>query len=282
VAPAAGTHNLIINGISGCGWNVIYEIYSGVDQVTPIGSVATATGTAPSNPYTVTASITTGGPASLVSDYLQTDQLTPPDGPGQVSFGVASNCCETVFGDYKDVGGPGAQTLTYTYTQTGKRYAYEAIEIRGAANCNSPTPSPIVSPTDTPSASPTATPTHTPVPTATPTATRTVTNTRTPTPLPLLLTPHHPNPDPTGGDTVYLPFTITVDSTVSIKVYDIAGEMVVSPGSRFFSRGNQEWPWDLMNTARQRVSSGVYLCRIEADAAGGQSQVVWEKCSVLH
>jgi hypothetical protein len=119
------------------------------------------------------------------------------------------------------------------------------------------------------------------VPTATPSVTRTPTNTRTPTPLPLLLTPHHPNPDP-ATDTVWLPFTITADSTITIKVYDIAGELILAGAPKFYPLGNQEWPWDLLNTARQRVSSGVYLCRIQADASGGQTQVVWEKCSVLH
>jgi hypothetical protein len=288
VSPAPGTHNLIINGISGCSWNVIYEIYSGVDQVTPIGATAAGNGNVGAAGFAFTVNINTTGPASLVSDYVQSDQEEPPGtctlGAGQNNLGVAFNCCETVFGDWKDVGGPGPQTLTYTYAQHSKRYGCQALEIRGAANCNSPTPTMIVSPTDTPTASPTATATHTPLPSPTSSATRTPTKSRTPTPIPLLLTPHHPNPDPAGPIGIWFPYTITADSTMHLKVYDISGELIVAAAPFFKAAGNpaEEWHWDILNTAKQRASSGVYLCRIEADAAGGQTQVVWEKCSVLH
>ncbi|HXB97332.1 MAG TPA: hypothetical protein VNZ54_04715, partial [bacterium] len=44
VAPATGTNNLVINGISNCSWNIVYELYSGVDQATPIGAVNAGTG----------------------------------------------------------------------------------------------------------------------------------------------------------------------------------------------------------------------------------------------
>jgi len=73
---------------------------------------------------------------------------------------------------------------------------------------------------------------------------------------------------------------LSVDATVTIKVYDVAGEGVkrFEPVAR--RAGDHEERWDLCNDASQKVASGVYLCRIQADDAHGGTATVWEKCSV--
>ena len=74
---------------------------------------------------------------------------------------------------------------------------------------------------------------------ATPTATSTITNTLTPTPAPLLLNPHHPNPDPAGPGGVWLPFSISVAAKITVKVYDISGELIVAGYGAVFQDGRK-------------------------------------------
>jgi len=147
----------------------------------------------------------------------------------------------------------------------------------------SPSPTSTVTPTPSPSPTSTASPTITPTRTATPTATPTftITPTFTETPLPLLLTPHHPSPNPGGPDAIFLPYTLSVPARVSIKVFDISGELVRRLDLGFRLQGNHEEPWDLRNDSGAGVASGVYLCRIEAQSQRGERQDVFEKCAVL-
>ena len=139
--------------------------------------------------------------------------------------------------------------------------------------------SPTPSRTATPSVSATNTPTATITRTFTPTFT--ITPTFTETPLPLFLTPRYPNPNPVGQGPIWLPYILSTPATVSIKVYDISGELVRTIQSGFREAGNLEEPWDLRNTNGANVSSGVFLCRIQAVSPRGESAFVFEKCAVL-
>jgi hypothetical protein len=165
-----------------------------------------------------------------------------------------------------------------------------------------PSPSPSVSPTfsvsptppvpsATPSISLTATPSPscTVTPTASPCATVTLTRTAPPTPTAsltatpapphLTLTPYSANPDP-ASRTVWLPYLLSTAATVDIKVYDIAGELVKALDPVAQAAGVQEQAWDLNNTAKAAVSSGVYLCRIHAVDAQGEAASAWVKAAV--
>jgi hypothetical protein len=42
----------------------------------------------------------------------------------------------------------------------------------------------------------------------------------------------------------------------------------------------QEQAWDLKNTAKEKVASGVYLCRIHAFGGQSESAVTWVKAAV--
>ncbi|HXC65586.1 MAG TPA: FlgD immunoglobulin-like domain containing protein, partial [bacterium] len=103
---------------------------------------------------------------------------------------------------------------------------------------------------------------------------------RTPTPIPLLLSPHFPNPDPAGAGGLWLPYTLSIPAKVTFHVFDIAGELVRHLDAGVQGAGNHEQHWDLYNDNGHPVASGVYLCRVTAQAKG-QERMVWEKCSVL-
>ena len=145
----------------------------------------------------------------------------------------------------------------------------------------SPTCTASLSPSDTATASPTFTASPTPTITRTFTPSFTITPTFTETPLPLLLTPHHPSPNPGGPDAIFLPYTLSVPAKVFIKVYDVSGELVRRLDVGFRLQGNHEERWDLRNDGGAGVASGVYLCRIEAQSQRGELADVFEKCAVL-
>jgi hypothetical protein len=151
-----------------------------------------------------------------------------------------------------------------------------------SADGTSPTSSsavPVVYVTYTPSRTPS--PTLTVSPTITPTFT--VSPTRTATPIPLLLTPHYPNPDPTGPAGVWLPYTLSTNAKMDFKVFDVSGELVrhldAAPPRQ--GPGTHEQHWDLSNDAGRTVSSGVYLCKIRAVSDLGDDVYVWERFAVL-
>jgi hypothetical protein len=110
----------------------------------------------------------------------------------------------------------------------------------------------------------------------------------TPTPVAaLLLTPHEPNPNPVGGDMVWLPYSITADAMITMRIFDVAGEQVRAwnsdPQFEAAATPDHERPWDLKNSSGMRVGSGVFLVQISAVAVhGGTSATVWEKCAVVH
>lgn len=207
---------------SGCSWNVAAELWSGVDPASPIRASNGSTGSA----QNFTTTLTTTGPASVVSDFLQlanASSVTVGLGAGQTSlvFSPSDGCCEEVYGDDKVVGPAGAQTLTYALSQS-KNYTAQEVEITGPL-CSSPTPtvtpspsltgtptltpsatptgSSSATPTDSPSATPSASPTASPsgTPTATPSATPTASPSATPTATPTATATDSPSVTPTDS-----------------------------------------------------------------------------------
>jgi hypothetical protein len=67
---------------------------------------------------------------------------------------------------------------------------------------------------------------------------------------------------------------------VSVKVYDVSGELVrdFDPVHRFM--GANEAYWDLGNKQGKKVSSGIFLCKIKAQDDAGETDEVWEKVAV--
>jgi flagellar hook assembly protein FlgD len=73
---------------------------------------------------------------------------------------------------------------------------------------------------------------------------------------------------------------ISTGSLVDIKVYDVSGELVRALDPVEQPAGAQEQAWDLKNTQAAAVASGVYLCRIHAQNAAGESATAWVKAAV--
>jgi hypothetical protein len=164
-----------------------------------------------------------------------------------------------------------------------------------------PGPTPTISPTFTRSQTFTPSPTLTPSPTATVTQsstisptfsisqtftvsptvtpTPTITPTYTETPLPLLLTPKYPNPNP-GVTQMWLPYVLSTGAEVDIKVFDVAGELVRSFDPQTRSEGAHEEMWDLKNSFGRKVASGIYLYRIHAVSPRHEEDDAWMKCAV--
>ena len=156
---------------------------------------------------------------------------------------------------------------------------------------STPSGTPSNSGTPTPSASPSATATNSPTATLSPTMSvspthtlsSTVTPTFSPTPLPLLLTPHYPNPNPAGSEGIWLPYTISTPAWVDLEVFDVAGEKVRSfdTDPDFEAAGDHERYWDLRNSSGTQVASGIFLVRIHARSPRNEQASVWEKCAVV-
>ena len=179
---AVGTHNLMLTYPGGtCSFNIAAEFYTGVDQTTPTGAVSMQTGSSTS----ITTSLTTLGPASLVSDYLaiaQVTGITVTLGGGQTNFAYTPGCCEEVYGDYKVVNGPGSYNLTYSLSQS-KQFTSQLVEVRGPF-CYTATATPTISPTNSKTLTATPTPSPSATRSATPSATPSVTFSATPTATP--------------------------------------------------------------------------------------------------
>lgn len=146
------------------------------------------------------------------------------------------------------------------------------------------TPTPSITPTfsfsPTRSATPSVTPTFSVSPTGTISPTYTVSPTVTITPPPeLLLTPKPPNPNPSDGNGVWLPYVLSRDAKVNIRIYTVAGETVRDLQPFAGQWGNNEEFWDERNDAGARVASGIFIGHIVARANDEQDDA-WIKIAV--
>jgi hypothetical protein len=135
-APAPGANDLVIlcsDGYKGHSWNVVAELYSGVDQRRPIGAV---TGGRTASSAAWSHSLATRATDSLVSDYLEvaSNPAACDPGPGQEALAGGQWCGggkSANRGSVKAAPSAGAQALTYTL-DTPKAGAWQAVEVRSA------------------------------------------------------------------------------------------------------------------------------------------------------
>jgi len=78
--------------------------------------------------------------------------------------------------------------------------------------------------------------------------------------------PFSPNGDG-NDDTTRIKFATTISQEVTVEIYNIAGEKVVTLLEKEKRPSNQEWDlgWDGRNDYGEYVGSGIYLCVIEVD-----------------
>jgi len=172
-------------------------------------------------------------------------------------------------------------TATMTFTDSP---SFTVSDTFSASPTATPTPSltPSVTVSDTYSASPTVTPTPSVSPSSSvsPTASASPTPVGSPTPAGyLVLTAKYPNPDPTRGP-VWLPYTLTCDAQVNIRIYDVAGETVRDLAPFAGLTGANEEYWDGLNSSGQQAASGVYIAHITAQALG-ETRGAWVKLAIV-
>ncbi|HTB23470.1 MAG TPA: FlgD immunoglobulin-like domain containing protein [bacterium] len=292
----------LVFGFAGVPTSYSYSVmtYSGAG-----GIGASIQGNAISNVATYSTSVTPAGNGSLLETFTEGNgpSVTSATPPATTIYTIPNSIAPyTVIGldsDGPAVGG-GSYPLSYTfsYDMTG---VLQLVEIEAAASClptptqtapPSPTPSSTPSATPSPSASPTRSSSPSPARTATPSSALTATDTPTPGPSPtpapptatpapesyLSLTAAYPNPDPSHGP-VWLPYVLTCDAGVDIRIYDVAGETVRDLAPFPGLTGQNEEYWDGKNSSGNLVASGVYIGHITARAFG-QTQDAWVKMAV--
>ena len=139
--PAAGEGELeIALKESSCNWNVVAELYEGVDPNHPLGAHSAQTGENAPNFIT---RIKAQGSASALDDFLAVSNVVSGGvqvelGLKQESHGFASGCCEEIYGDWKPLSGnAGPQEMTYALSQN-KSYASQLIEVRSGSCAQKP------------------------------------------------------------------------------------------------------------------------------------------------
>ncbi|HPI02680.1 MAG TPA: FlgD immunoglobulin-like domain containing protein, partial [Candidatus Goldiibacteriota bacterium] len=86
-------------------------------------------------------------------------------------------------------------------------------------------------------------------------------------------------PNPTDGEAIIV-YQLSVRADVTIKVFTISGETVRVIDGVKGVKGENRTLWDGLNTAGERVSSGVYIYKIEA-VNGDEKKFVFGKMAVM-
>jgi hypothetical protein len=80
----------------------------------------------------------------------------------------------------------------------------------------------------------------------------------------------YPNPAK-SADNVTIRFKLTKTSDVTLKIYNVAGEIIYAePKNNVIGKINEWFVWDCKNQAGFHVASGVYIYVIEAENSAGQ------------
>jgi len=75
------------------------------------------------------------------------------------------------------------------------------------------------------------------------------------------LYPNYPNP---FNPATNISFALPVDSRVSLKIYNIAGQLVRTVVNETMPAGNHTVTWDGINSSGEKVASGIYFYRLNA------------------
>lgn len=71
--------------------------------------------------------------------------------------------------------------------------------------------------------------------------------------------------NPALGEKVYIKYSITSQEKVSLKIYNVKGEIVKTIlDNTFVSPGVNQYDWDGRNDGTKQISSGIYIVRIKA------------------
>ncbi len=85
------------------------------------------------------------------------------------------------------------------------------------------------------------------------------------------LSQNYPNP---FNPVTSIKYSLKYDSYVSIKIYNIIGQLVKILVDNFETKGYREVLWDGTNGYSNQVSSGIYFCKITAGDFVDQKKMV--------
>jgi hypothetical protein len=86
------------------------------------------------------------------------------------------------------------------------------------------------------------------------------------TPPRLLLGQNYPNP---FNPTTWIPFFLPTDGLVSVRIYNVRGELVKTLAERRMTRGAHSVRWSGEDAKGRPAASGVYFCAL---AFGGKTE----------
>jgi len=93
-------------------------------------------------------------------------------------------------------------------------------------------------------------------------------------PAAFALHPNYPNP---FNPATNIAFALPVDSKVSLKIYNIAGQLVRTVVNQTMPAGNHTVTWDGTNSSGDKVASGIYFYRLNADSFSKTMKMVMTK-----
>ena len=93
-------------------------------------------------------------------------------------------------------------------------------------------------------------------------------------PTAFALHPNYPNP---FNPTTNIAFALPVDSKVSLKIYNVAGQLVRTVVNQTMPAGNHTVTWDGTNSSGDKVASGIYFYRLNADSFSKTMKMVMTK-----
>ena len=82
-----------------------------------------------------------------------------------------------------------------------------------------------------------------------------------------------PNP---ASDYVGIRFRVKKSQRVAVQIYDLSGRLVKSFGKEYRSSGMHELTWNLESNQSSRVSSGTYICNLQAGKQTNSIKLVVE------
>jgi hypothetical protein len=257
------------------GQTLMFTTYYGLNQGSLLATLTPDRSYSPTSTPSISPTIT---PTGTISPTFSVSPTRSPSFTASPSFTVSPTFTASPTRTATFTASPSftaSPTVTPSFTATSS-YTVSPTWTLSATPSDSPTRTL----SSTPSASPTITQTLTASPSFTASPTASASPTVTPTVPPnLVLSPWPPNPDPGGPGGIYLPYVLSCDAQVKIRIFDISGEKVRDLAPFQGHLGSNEQHWDELNDNGHSVANGVFLGHYVA-TRGGQSADCWVKMAL--
>jgi flagellar hook assembly protein FlgD len=94
---------------------------------------------------------------------------------------------------------------------------------------------------------------------------------------------NYPNPFDSRQETTTICFQVPTEARVTVRIYDLFGNLVREYPVRFASAGTNTVVWDGTDNGGEKVAKGGYVCLITAEHETSQLQLLaTRKIGVIH